>query len=144
MWEKHIIKPRKSFSKNVARAIACWTRKETVPFWIQSRLIAMHLTEQTSSLELLSGKFWEYMATRVVTRSACKIFKTRRKAKEPPERSNAHWGLCAKYSIEWATTATNIPSIFYAPPKVILSTNWQNVEKKKILLRYLRLFGKHG
>ena len=40
------------------------------------------------------------MATRVVTRNACKIFKNRRKAKEPPERSNAYRGLCAKYSIE--------------------------------------------
>ena len=32
--EKHIIESRKGFTENMARIFACWTREETMPFWI--------------------------------------------------------------------------------------------------------------
>ena len=75
-----------------------------------------------------------------MTRSACKIFETRRKAKEPSERSDAHRGLGAKYSIKREAGAVNVPSILYALPKVISFTIKQNVKKKKILLCFLGTF----
>ena len=75
-----------------------------------------------------------------MTRSACIIFKTCRKAKEPSERSSAHRGLGAKYSIKREARAVNVPSILYALPKVSSFTIKQNVKKKKILLRFLGAF----